>query len=216
MVTGSEPGKQALKARRTRERIINAVIELITQGGFGAASSSQIARTAGVTWGAVQHHFGAKDDILVAVLERSHERFTELMQRDALIQGTLADRVDLFVDLIWEHYQSDLYLAALEILLATRQRVERSSDSASASLIREQSRSHLQTMRRIFSDLERSDEQHLEALVFTHTFLTGLTIERVFEHGRGNEARHLSRIKSALLSMLAPDEAARAGVASSS
>lgn len=216
MVIGSEPGKQALKARRTRERIINAVIELITQGGFGAASSSQIARTAGVTWGAVQHHFGAKDDILVAVLERSHERFTELMQRDALARGTLADRVDLFVDLIWEHYQSDLYLAALEILLATRQSVERSSDSASASLIREQSRSHLQTMRRIFSDLERSDEQHLEALVFTHTFLTGLTIERVFEHGRSDEDRHLSRIKTTLLSMLATDEAARAGAASPS
>lgn len=193
-----ELGKQALKTRLTRERIINAVIELINQGGFGAASSSQIAKVAGVTWGAVQHHFGSKEDILVAVLDLSHDRFTELMQREALLEGSLADRVDTFVQLIWEHYQSDLYLAALEILLATRE----SKGGAGTDQTRRQSRGHLRTMKRVFSDVELTDAQRLDVLTFVHTFLTGLTVERVFESPNPNEGKNLRRIKTAMLTML--------------
>ena len=33
---------------------------------------------------------------------------------------TASDRAQLFVDRMWQHYQSDIYLAALEILLAVR------------------------------------------------------------------------------------------------
>ena len=193
-----ELGRQALKTRLTRERIINAVIQLINRGGFGAASSSQIARVAGVTWGAVQHHFGSKDDIMLAVLDLSHERFTEKMQRDELMQGSVAERVDLFVQLVWEHYQSDLYLAALEILLATRD----STGSAGNRQTRRQTREHIKTMKRVFKDIDLTDAQRLDVLVFVHTFLTGLTIERVFETTLASEARNLGRIKAAMLTML--------------
>jgi|SRR5690625_788168 len=200
MTTVAEPGRQALKARQTRERIINAVIELITEGGYGAASSSRIARRAGVTWGAVQHHFGSKDDILAAVLERSHQHFTALMEDERLTQGELDRRVQLFVDRFWQHYQSDLYLAALEILLATRQQADRGIDTA--ALVAQQSQSHLATMKRIFSDSPCSDEQYLAALILVHTFLTGLTIGRVFEHGRDSEECSLERVKALLQDML--------------
>lgn len=193
-----ELGKQALKTRLTRERIINAVIQLINQGGFGAASSSQIAKVAGVTWGAVQHHFGSKDEIMLAVLDLSHERFTEKMRRDELMQGTVADRVDIFVQLVWEHYQSDLYLAALEILLGMRD----AKGSAGTSQTRRQTREHIKTMKRVFSDIELTDAERLDVLVFVHTFLTGLTIERVFETTLPSEARNLNRIKTAMLAML--------------
>jgi AcrR family transcriptional regulator len=69
-----ELGKQAAKSRRTQDAILNAVIDLINEGGFAAASSTQIARKAGVSWGAVQHHFGNKEEILEAVLEQLQPR----------------------------------------------------------------------------------------------------------------------------------------------
>src|SRR5690625_7131979 len=97
MTTVAEPGRQALKARQTRERIINAVIELITAGGYGAASSSRIARRAGVTWGAVQHHFGCKADLLAAVVERSHQPFTALLGGDGRPEGERDRRVQVVV-----------------------------------------------------------------------------------------------------------------------
>ncbi|MBK6738875.1 MAG: helix-turn-helix transcriptional regulator [Haliea sp.] len=51
------------------------MIALIRETGFASATSTEIAKRAGVTWGAVQHHFGGKEEILEAVLERSHRAF---------------------------------------------------------------------------------------------------------------------------------------------
>lgn len=191
-------GKQALKTRLAREKILNAVISLINEGGFGAASSSKIARRAGFTWGAVQHHFGSKEDILAAILDQSHQRFTELMTVDDSISGALNKRVDQFVERMWQHYQSDLYVAALEILLALRKHPPRTSDDQ----LKQQSSSHAHTMREWFGDSSLSEAELLETLIYTHTFLTGLMIEQVFEGQIKNEAQHLARIKRSMLLML--------------
>lgn len=191
-------GKQAQKTLVAREKIINAVIALINDGGFGAASSSKIARRAGFTWGAVQHHFGSKEDILAAILDQSHQRFTELMSADGLASTSLKKRVDEFVDRMWQHYQSDLYVATLEILLAMRKHPVQSSESQ----IQQQSNSHAHTMQEWFADSSLSDEALLESLIYTHTFLTGLMIEQVFEGQIRNEEAHLERIKRSMLLML--------------
>jgi len=55
---------QAERTAATRERILAAVVESIAELGIQRTTASEIARRAGVTWGAVQHHFGAKHGIL--------------------------------------------------------------------------------------------------------------------------------------------------------
>ena len=50
---------------------MKAVVETIADVGFQKTTAAEIARRAGVTWGAVQHHFGGKEGILLAVLEAS-------------------------------------------------------------------------------------------------------------------------------------------------
>ena len=107
---------QAERTAHTRERILAAVVESIVEVGFGRTTANEIARRAGVTWGAVQHHFGAKDGILEAVLEDSFERFAARLAEIAG-DGTLEQRVGLFVDHAWQHFASPHYRATLEILL---------------------------------------------------------------------------------------------------
>lgn len=115
---------QAERTARTRERILSAVVESIAEVGFGRTTANEIARRAGVTWGAVQHHFGAKDGILEAVLEDSFERFATRLDRIPA-EGPLEERVGLFVDRAWEHFSSPHYRSTLEILLhATPERSE--------------------------------------------------------------------------------------------
>lgn len=191
-------GKQAQKTLVAREKIINAVISLINDGGFGAASSSRIARKAGFTWGAVQHHFGSKEDILAAILDQSHQRFTELMSADGVAGGSLKKRADDFIDRMWLHYQSNLYVATLEILLAMRKNPIKRSDIQ----LQQQSLSHAHTMQEWFADSSLNDEELLETLIYAHTFLTGLMIEQVFEGSIKNEEAHLNRIKRSMLLML--------------
>ncbi len=189
-------GRQAQKSKNTREKILNSAISLIKEGGFSAASASRIAERAGMTWGAAQHHFGSKEEILDAVMTISHEKFIAGVSSPHLRQGTLADRVDAFVDCMWSHYQDDVYLAGLEILLAGREANTR------MATFDQRAREHIQTLHEIFHDSTLGDEQLQEALIFLHCLLTGLTIEKVLEKELRGEERHLRRCKLMLLTAI--------------
>ena len=191
-------GKQALKTQRTRGRIIDATVALICEGGFAAASSSRIAERAGMTWGAAQHHFGSKEDILEAILALSYEKFLATMGIPQLRKGSLTARADHFVDRMWTHYQTDLCFAALEILLGTRE------DHGHAARIwdQKQGRAHLKILREVFPEVKLSNSQLQEALVFAHCCLTGLRIKYLCDGRLPHLDRHLRRIKRATLLML--------------
>jgi AcrR family transcriptional regulator len=107
---------QAERTAATRERILAAVVESIAEVGFQRTTASEIARRAGVTWGAVQHHFGAKEGILEAVLADSVARLAERTARIP-VGAPLAARVALFVERAWQHFSSPHYRSMLEILL---------------------------------------------------------------------------------------------------
>jgi AcrR family transcriptional regulator len=192
-------GRQAQKSKNTREKILNSAISLIKEGGFSAASASRIAERAGITWGAAQHHFGSKEDILEAVMTISHEKFIAQVSAPHLREGTLADRVDAFVDCMWDHYQEDVYLAGLEILLAGRGGTPEATQKATFDL---RAREHIETLHQIFHDSDLTDEQLQEALIFVHCLLTGLTIEKVLEKELRGEQRHLRRCKLMLLTAI--------------
>jgi AcrR family transcriptional regulator len=108
---------QAERTAATRERIVRAVVESIADVGFQKTTASEITRRAGVTWGAVQHHFGGKDGILAAVLEESFERFAARLAAVPIEGASLSERVSAFVDLAWAHFGSPDYRSTFEILL---------------------------------------------------------------------------------------------------
>ena len=201
MASDSNPalGRQAQKSKNTREKILNSAISLIKEGGFSAASASRISERAGITWGAAQHHFGSKEEILEAVMTISHEKFIARVSAPYLQTGTLADRVDAFVDCMWEHYQDDVYLAGLEILLASR---EVNPQSPPMATFDQRAREHIKTLHEIFYDTDLNDEQLQEALIFVHCLLTGLTIEKVLERALRGEQQHLRRCKLMLLTAI--------------
>jgi AcrR family transcriptional regulator len=193
------PSRQALKTRRTRDRLINATLTLIRERGFAAATAKGIARRAGVTWGAAQHQFGCKEDILEAILARAYGRFIDTMGASALRGSPRAARSRLFVSRMWAHYQGDYYRVSLEILRATRGARRRRARAWE----QRQGRAHLRVVREVFHESQLSDARLREALTFTHCCLTGLAIERIFESKVRHSQRHLGRIAHALDDMLA-------------
>jgi AcrR family transcriptional regulator len=88
----------------------------ISEHGFARTTAAEIAKRAGVTWGAAQHHFGGKDGILLAVLEDSFERFAAKLA-EVPDEAPLADRVAQFVERAWEHFASPHYRSTFEILI---------------------------------------------------------------------------------------------------
>ena len=63
----------AHEANSTRERILDAALELFVTQGYDGTSLRQIAEQLGVTKAALYYHFESKEDILLALHMRMHE-----------------------------------------------------------------------------------------------------------------------------------------------
>jgi AcrR family transcriptional regulator len=66
---GADVGLRAAHARDTRQALLNAARHLFTRDGFGATRTEEIAEHAGLTRGALYHHFRDKEDLFLSVYE---------------------------------------------------------------------------------------------------------------------------------------------------
>ena len=118
------PTRRAVKGQprgdRTRQLIIDETIRCVREEGFAAASANHIAERAGVTWGVIQYHFGDRDAVLMAVVDHGFDLVTNAIQSVDAPTGSIRDRVQAVVDAGWQAFSHPASLAALEILVATR------------------------------------------------------------------------------------------------
>ncbi len=63
---------QPLEAGSTRERILDAALDLFIEKGFDGTSLREIAEKLGFTKAALYYHYASKDDILMALHMRLH------------------------------------------------------------------------------------------------------------------------------------------------
>jgi AcrR family transcriptional regulator len=77
-------GRKAEQSDATRGTLLTVARQLFTERGFAATSTTEIADQAGVTRGALYHHFAAKDDLFRAVFEQLETEIAEHVARDAL------------------------------------------------------------------------------------------------------------------------------------
>src|SRR5207302_10457592 len=96
----TKAGSRSAQAERrdvdlaTRERVLEAAVASILERGFYRASSNEIARRAGVTWGVIQHHFGTREALLLAVLEDGANRFVDLVGTAAIDEASASARTE--------------------------------------------------------------------------------------------------------------------------
>jgi AcrR family transcriptional regulator len=74
----------AERVAETREALIAAARELFGQRGFAAVGTEEIARSAGMTRGALYHHFESKEDLFRAVYEAVERDLVEQIAATAL------------------------------------------------------------------------------------------------------------------------------------
>jgi AcrR family transcriptional regulator len=99
---------------------MDAALASILERGFYRASTNEIARRAGVTWGVIQHHFGTREALMVAVLRRRATQFTESAAQIELLAEPGEPRLRELFDILAENYGDPEYLAWLQILINLR------------------------------------------------------------------------------------------------
>jgi AcrR family transcriptional regulator len=71
------PGKRAAQGRATRGQLIEVATGLFADRGYEGTSIEAVLSSAGVSRGALYHHFAGKEALFRAVLEALSERITE-------------------------------------------------------------------------------------------------------------------------------------------
>ena len=100
-----------------RRRVIDAAVECILERGYYQTSSNDIARRAGVTWGAIQYHFGTREALLLEVLNHRWHELTEDLRHTEIRGDTLEERLTVLLEVLDRHYGEPEHLAHLQILL---------------------------------------------------------------------------------------------------
>jgi len=81
-------GTKAERSEATRRRLLRAARRLFAKRGYAGVGTEEIVRAAGVTRGALYHHFAGKRELLEAVYEQIEAELTEEIAAGALAAGS--------------------------------------------------------------------------------------------------------------------------------
>lgn len=119
MARNAPPTTQA-RAIRTRARILDATISCLIDEGYHATSTARVQDLAGVSRGALMHHFPSKQALLLdAVAHLAYRRGEWLTARAGELAPT-ADRTSAVMGLLWSTMTGPLFAAATELWVAGR------------------------------------------------------------------------------------------------
>ena len=171
---------QAERRAVTRRALLDAAIDLLMNKGLGASSLAAVARHAGMTTGAVQHHFKTKAALMRAVIsERLFDRSVLAEQTD-LTDASLEERSAALVAQQWQFYGNPKYIAIWDIILGARA----DSDVREEILSWQQSGvSALETeISKLFSAENLNVQQVQSIQYFMNAHLRGLALLRTVEN----------------------------------
>jgi AcrR family transcriptional regulator len=100
----------------TRALVIEAALDTICALGYYQATSNEIARRAGVSWGVIQYYFGTREALLLAVLEDAVERALADLDNARIAGSGRRVRLRQLFNLILSFYGRREYAAILQVL----------------------------------------------------------------------------------------------------
>jgi AcrR family transcriptional regulator len=137
----------------TRRAIIEAAIACFVERGYTRTTTALIASEAGVSRGAMMHHFPSRFAVLTAVVDYLHQRrlqeYRELMVNiDDPEQPLDRERVRRSVRAAWEYVNMPSFVAYQELLAASR--TDEELGAVISEVERDFEREFLRTVRTVF------------------------------------------------------------------
>jgi AcrR family transcriptional regulator len=117
------PGRRTQAERRTatRSALVRATVDSLVELGYARTTTQEVQSRAGVSRGALTHHFTTKADLVVAAMDHLYEEFSESVRKAAAeLPDDPAARIRLGIALIWERFHGPLFVASMELWTAAR------------------------------------------------------------------------------------------------
>jgi AcrR family transcriptional regulator len=118
-VNGRKRRTQAERRAATRTALLDAAVDCLAEEGYAKTTKRRIAERAGVSSGALQHHFASKAELL----GEATRHISAKMAKEVLAQGvpdtpSIRRRDEQLLDRMWALYRGPLYRAAVELVVA--------------------------------------------------------------------------------------------------
>ena len=111
---------QAERRAATKAKVLEATIDCLVERGYANTSTRHIAKRAGLTLGALQHHFAGKADLMAAALQTLGDRMADEFIAEVPTGRDRDERIAQLLDRVWEVHRGPLFAAGLELWVAAR------------------------------------------------------------------------------------------------
>ena len=98
--------------------------ECVSELGLLGATSNEIARRAGVSWGVIQYHFGSREGLLLAIVEDGFATLLDELDASVAPNAATATRVRRVVNAVWEYCSRPDYMLYTDIIRVLRRDAE--------------------------------------------------------------------------------------------
>ena len=112
--------RQADRSGATRAALIRAAIDTVSERGYAGATAAAIAMRANVTRGALQHHFGTIQDLLLEVVRYVSQELVGEIEAEISQRDTLDQRIGAIAERYWQVYGGADYFALIDIWMGSR------------------------------------------------------------------------------------------------
>ena len=156
--SGSNKTWQQTKSQNTRNTILDAAIRCFYKFGYNNTTTEKIANEAGVSRGAMLHHFPSRADLIKAAVRHLNSKRLELFKREesSVQSDATHTRVEEGIDTYWAQLNTPYFVVFHELQIAARTDAELYSVLIPA--IEELDRAWAVTVREVFPDLALSPE----------------------------------------------------------
>jgi len=189
-------GWQAQKSASTRNLIIEAAIRCFVELGYGQTTTTRIATMAGLSRGAMLHHFPSKIDIVRAAVDYLHAKRLKAFRKSVDSIPADADRVNYAVDAYWRHINHPWFMAFFELSVAAR------TDSELRAILQPAERAFdrewYHTAREIFPEWRDRPEAFELALDLSRCLMEGMAVSFMTHDPTERDRRLLAYLEEKL------------------
>ncbi len=120
----SSDGWQAEKSALTRKAILEGAVRCFVREGYTKTTTAMIAAEAGVSRGAMMHHFSARAEVMKAVIAHLHqqrlEEYRQLMAENDIPEQITREDIRRSVEAAWTYHNLPSFVAYQELQSAAR------------------------------------------------------------------------------------------------
>ena len=171
---------QQTKSEQTRTLILDAAVICFYELGYASTTTDNIAKQAGVSRGAMLHHFPTRFDLIkAAVLHINQKRLARFSEEETKTQqGAEHSRVEEGIDTYWSELNTPAFVVFHELKVAAR--TDKELEKVLIPALKEFDQAFYEAVCQIFPDLALS-EAFVRGNYLTQYLLEGMAAAKMID-----------------------------------